>query len=283
MLECRADQEAEHPRGDVQEKVTRGPVQLFQRRTELHQRHHVEPNVYQPAMQKHGSYKSPPLVFIKYRVGMACPQAVHGLAAHSPEDSKTAASRFAGEGHPADAEHQNVGDQQRRSHGSFLLTEESGKFFAQSREGKPQAGTALVAARRADSDQRSACRAEFRTRRLLASAEKSTYCICPFFHAPLPPIRKRQFSSLRPAHRVPIIPKSPRFFSVRRFFRRPGANGQVRRVRQAHRRGVRKVEEQEELRRLWQTGGRRTCAGEKLCKGGSRAGNGKTDRAVFAR
>src|SRR5260370_723423 len=46
----------------------------------------------------------------------------------------------------------------------------------------------------------------------------------------MPAIRKRQFPSLRPAHRVPIIPKSPRIFSVRRFFRRLGAYGQIRGV-----------------------------------------------------
>src|SRR5438445_571726 len=33
-------------------------------------------------------------------------------------------------------------------------------------------------------------------------------------------VHKCQFSSLRPAHRVPIIPKSPRFFSAWRFFAR---------------------------------------------------------------
>src|SRR5260370_31221360 len=144
MLECRAAQEAEHPTGDVQERVTRGPVQLFQRWTELHQRHHVEPNVYQPAVQKHGSYKSPPLVFIKYRVGMACPQTVHGLAAHSPEDSKTAASSFIINSHPTNAEHQNVCDQQHRGHGSFLLAEKSRKFLAECRGGESQTSAAFV-------------------------------------------------------------------------------------------------------------------------------------------
>src|SRR5260370_32247140 len=55
------------------------------------------------------------------------------------------------------------------------------------------------------------------------------------------------------------------------------------RSRQAHRRRVRAAEEHEKLRRLWQTGGRRTRAGEKFCKGGSLAGNRKTHGAVFAR
>src|SRR5260370_36383874 len=55
------------------------------------------------------------------------------------------------------------------------------------------------------------------------------------------------------------------------------------RSRQAHRRRVRAAEEHEKLRRLWQTGGRRTRAGEKFCKGGSRAGNRKAHGAVFAR
>ena len=116
----------------------------------------------------------------------------------------------------------------------FLLAEESGKFFAQCREGKSQARAALVAARRVDSNQRSARRTNLRPRLLLAAAEESAHRILPFFHAPLPPIRKRQFSSLRPTHRVPIIPKSPRFFSARRFFRGLITYGQIRRVRQAH-------------------------------------------------
>src|SRR5882762_6593171 len=66
-----------------------------------------------------------------------------------------------------------------------------------------------MAARRADSDQRSARGADFRPRLLVAAAEQSAHRVLPFSRAPLPSIGKRQFSSLRPAHRVPIIPKSP--------------------------------------------------------------------------
>src|SRR5882724_7256934 len=182
-------------------------------------------------MQKHGRRKPPPLVFIKYRVPMACTQTVSRLAAHTPQDFETAASRFVRERHPADAEHQKICDQQRRGHGSFLLAKESGKFLAQGSERKSQARSALVAARRVNSDQRVAGRANFGPRLLVASAKKRAQGIFPFFHAPLPPIGKRQFSSLRPAHRVPIIPKSPRFFSSRRYFRGLIAYGQIRRVR----------------------------------------------------
>ena len=185
-------------------------------------------------MQKHGSCKPPPLVFIKYRVPMARAQTVYRFPAHSPEDSKTAAPCFAGEGHPADAKHQNVCDQQRRRYGSFLLAKESGESLTQRCKRESQARTALVAARHVDSDQRSTRRAYFRAR-LLVAAEESAHRIFPFFHAPLPSVGKRQFSSLRPAHRVPIIPKSPRFFPVRRFFRGPGTYGQIRGVRQTHR------------------------------------------------
>src|SRR5436309_5667491 len=103
-------------------------------------------------MQEHGRRKPPPLVFIKYRVPMARDQTVYRFPAHSPEDSKTAAPCFAGEGHPADAKHQNVRDQQRRCYGSFLLAKESGKSLTQGSQRKSQASAALVAACGSDSD-----------------------------------------------------------------------------------------------------------------------------------
>jgi hypothetical protein len=99
-----------------------------------------------------------------------------------------------------------------------VVAEYSGEAFAQRRKRKPQVRAALVAARCVDSDQRIAGRTYFRPWLLVAAAEKSAHGILPFFHPPLPPIGKRQFSSLRPAHRVPIIPKSSRFFPLRRFF-----------------------------------------------------------------
>src|SRR5882724_4944936 len=68
------------------------------------------------------------------------------------------------------------------------------------------------------SHQRSAGGTNFRTRLLFAAAEKSAHSALPFFHAHLPLIGKGQFSSLRPANGVPIIQKSPLFFSARRIY-----------------------------------------------------------------
>src|SRR5713226_8545800 len=96
-----------------------------------------------------------------------------------------------------------------------MLAEESGKFFAERGERKSQARAAFVAARCVDSHERAAGGTNFRARLLLLAAEKSAHRGLPFFHSPLPPVGKRQFSSLRPANSVPIIPKSPRFFPAR--------------------------------------------------------------------
>src|SRR5258707_14855327 len=126
-------------------------------------------------MQKQGRRTPPPLVFIKYRVTMASTQRVSRLAAHTPQDFKTAASRFVSERHPTDSEHQKICDQERRGHGSFLLAKESGKFLAQGSERKSQARSALVAARGVDSDQRIARRADFRPRLLVAPAKKCAH------------------------------------------------------------------------------------------------------------
>jgi hypothetical protein len=72
-------------------------------------------------MQEQGSRKPPPLVFIENRVRMACAQAVHGLAAHTPQYPQASTARFIGDGYPADPEHEYVCDQERRSHRGFVL------------------------------------------------------------------------------------------------------------------------------------------------------------------
>src|SRR6266436_2962247 len=120
-----------------------------------------------------------------------------------------------------------------------------------------------MATRCADSHQRSAGGTNFRTRLLFAAAEKSAHSALPFFHAHLPLIRKRQFSSLRPANGVPIIQKSPLFFSARRIYRGHPTHGQIR--------------------RFWQTRRRRVHEGEEFREGRGRARNREAHGEVFAR
>src|SRR6266850_821118 len=120
-----------------------------------------------------------------------------------------------------------------------------------------------MAARCANSHERTACRADLWPRLLLFAVEKSAHRVLPFFHTHLPLIGKGQFSSLRPANGVPIIPKSPFFFSERRLFRGHSGHGQIRGV--------------------WQTHRRRTHAGEEFRERRGRAGNRKAHGAVFAR
>jgi len=64
----------------------------------------------------------------------------------------------------------------------------------------------------ADTDERSARRADLRTRLIVsAAAKKSPHRVFPALQSPLPLIGKRQFSSLRASHRVPIIQNSKPF------------------------------------------------------------------------
>src|SRR5580692_8389934 len=93
-----------------------------------------------------------------------------------------------------------------------MLAEDTGEFLAQSRERKAQASAADVAPRGADADERAACRANLRPGLLLPStAKKSPQHALPSLQTLLPHIRKRQFSSLRAAHRIPIIQNSQLF------------------------------------------------------------------------
>ncbi len=55
-------QEPEGSRRNIEEKIARRSIKLFQRRAELHQRHHVESDVDQPGMKKHRGDQTPPLM-----------------------------------------------------------------------------------------------------------------------------------------------------------------------------------------------------------------------------
>ena len=115
-----------------------------------------------------------------------------------------------------------------------MLTEKAGKFFAEGRERKSQAGPTLVAARGADADERAAGGANFRPGLLFAAAKKSARRVFPLIHAPLPFIGKRQFSSLQLAKGVPIIPERDCGLPAPEEWTR-GYHGPIRRVRQTHR------------------------------------------------
>src|SRR5580692_5070913 len=93
-----------------------------------------------------------------------------------------------------------------------MFAEDSRKLLAKGRERKAQARAADVASRGADADERAARRTNLRTRLIVsAPAKKSAKAALPALQSPLPLIRKRQFSSLRATHRVPIIQNSQLF------------------------------------------------------------------------
>src|SRR5258708_4336071 len=146
-------------------------------------------------------------------VVIAVSQPVQHLLIHSPEDAQAARFSRVHRCDKAQTKHDDVDDQQpgrcRRS-----PAKKPREAFAQRRERKTQVRAALVASRRADPHQRSARRTNFWPwLAVSAHAEKSAHCALPVFHAPLPPIGKRQDSSLRPAYGVSIIPESRQSFS----------------------------------------------------------------------
>src|SRR5260370_28001102 len=85
MTKPDADKETKSSRRDVQKQITGGAIQFLQGRTKLHQRHHIESDVNQAAMQKHGGHESPPLVLNKKWVRMARSQLKRSRTAHSPQ------------------------------------------------------------------------------------------------------------------------------------------------------------------------------------------------------
>src|SRR6266700_3742099 len=149
------------------------------------------------------------------RRSVTCAQAIQNIGIHRPKDVESPCLARLHRCNKADTKHQYVHDEQHRSYRG-MAAEKAGEPFAERGERKAQARAAFVAARCLDSHERAAGGTNFRARLLLlAAAEKSAHRGLPFFHSPLPPVGKRQFSSLRPANSVPIIPKSPRFFPAR--------------------------------------------------------------------
>src|SRR5882724_8377102 len=154
-------------------------------------------------MEEHGHHEPPPF---SGENGNGLPGAK--LEQHSPAyagEQIWASSTSLIRGNQADAKKKEVQNQHKCRDGS-LTADRAPERLAHGNQRKTQARAALVAARRANAHQCSACRADFWTWLLLA-AEKSAHRVLPFFHAPLPPVGKCQFSSLRPANGVPIIPK----------------------------------------------------------------------------
>src|ERR1700722_9836485 len=164
-------------------------------------------------MQKHRGDESPPFVSLdKIRPWDAHAKPDLRYAAQSPQDAQPAAPSGSRDGHPAHAQHQDIGNQKRGSHRRFVLAEDAGKFLAERREREAQVGAAHMTPRGANADERAARRADLRSRLVAsASCKKSPYRTLPAPQPPLPLIGKRQFSSLRVTHRVPIIQNSQLF------------------------------------------------------------------------
>jgi hypothetical protein len=150
MSDERTGQKPDRAGDDVQKEVARGAVQFFERGAELHQGHHVETNVDQPAVQEHSGDQAIPLMLNVYCIGRAHPKAVSRLATYSPQNAETTAATLRRNGHPLDSEHYQVRNQERG--GDWRGAGENSRQAAIYRgHGKFQIGAAIVAAGGIDS------------------------------------------------------------------------------------------------------------------------------------
>src|SRR5690349_18070226 len=101
----------------------------------------------QAAVKEHGGNQPVPLMSIENGVGAAHAQPVACLAAHAPQNSHAARFTMSRESQEADAEHENIRDEQGSCNWSFMVPYETRKFFAYGSQGKIKVCAALVTAR----------------------------------------------------------------------------------------------------------------------------------------
>src|ERR1700730_10278329 len=157
-------------------------------------------------MKEHSGYQA-----VRFAVDNGrCPQRaqpVENLSIESPQNTQAAALPDLQCGNHADAEDQNIRDQQRGGD-RCASSEKSGKAPIYSLHGEIKVGTALMATRRVDAHQCAAGGTNFRPRLFFAPSKKTTHGVSPAIYTHLPLIGKRHSAPCEPAHRVPIIPKS---------------------------------------------------------------------------
>src|SRR5215831_3400167 len=206
MSPQRADQESYRAGEGIEKEKTRGAIYLLQGGTELHQRHHIEADVDQTAVQKHRRDESPPLMIEKNRRSIVHTQSVRTNGVEAPKDVQSAC--FPG----LNREHQLYRKQEEvqaekdcrdgRSH-----PRENGDFLGDGGEREAEAGATLVTASGGNADQSITGGTQFRAGLLVFAAEQAPQGVFQARNSPLPAIGKCQRASLQRACRVPIIPK----------------------------------------------------------------------------
>ena len=194
-----ATHEAECSGDDVDEEEATGTVDFLNDGTELEEGHHVEADVDEAAVEKHGGDDAPPLMNLDLKVRRnAHTQANSRLAAQAPEDGE--AARFAGlnDHHQSDREHEEIGDEEHGGDGG-VAAGQFAQLLAEGGHGKVEVGAAFVAAGGVDADEGAARGADARAWLLRAATEKAAEFSFPALESCLPTIGKRQRSSLRGA------------------------------------------------------------------------------------
>src|ERR1700730_395551 len=135
-------------------------------------------------MKEHSGYQA-----VRFAVDNGrCPQRaqpVKNLSIEAPQNAQAAALAGLQCGNHADAEDQNVRDQQRGCEGC-ASSEKSGEAAIYGRHRKIKVGAALMATRRVDAHQCSARGTNFRPRLFLPPSKKSTHGVSPAIYTHLP-------------------------------------------------------------------------------------------------
>src|SRR5690349_5594843 len=159
QVPCRAGEEAANSGENVDEEIPGRSIQTLHLRPDIHQKHGVEADVDQAAVQENREDEPPPFAG----------ENGYGLAsAHTIEDpavdtaKKIEGSRGLAGSQNADAKEQEIEDEDERRNRNFVIAKDPGELFAESGKGKAQAGATFVAARGLDAHKSAAHGAKLR-------------------------------------------------------------------------------------------------------------------------
>src|SRR5258708_32559574 len=200
-----ADHETCRANHHIKKEIPSRAVNFFHNGTNVHEHHHVEPDVNQTAVQEHCGNQPVPLMSLISARTKARQEPIQSLSVHAPQDAESAELSRLNRAHQLGGKKHDIQDQNRYRH-RRVSAEKFGKPFAPSSEPKPQVRSAFVASRCINSNQRAARGTQLRP--LLAASKHPAEDLLPAVHPVLPLIRKGQHSSLHALLRVPIIPES---------------------------------------------------------------------------
>src|ERR1043166_5143452 len=141
----------------VKEKISGRSIDMFDGRTDVHECQHIEADVNQAAMQIHGGDEAIPTEIVVTK-GDSHSEAIESFSVKTEKHAKPLFAFGYGD-EPADGEHQNVGNENGRSHRRFPA-KIPGQALADGSQGETQICAADVAARGGDADERTAGTAE---------------------------------------------------------------------------------------------------------------------------